>query len=93
MKFTPCGIVRDAGIPQPCGRESDYSSKLYDGIRLYRDGKQRPVIISRCKRSDPLPWRIVYGFSSVFFRTFEEAVAFCNTRDMTLVQSEENSHV
>ena len=88
MKFIPIGIVDDANIRMPYAKASDYSDKHYDGIQLRRTVKNDPVIIMKSKRDDPLRWKVMFGFSQVFFRTFAEAVEFCNSRGMKLAQEQ-----
>lgn len=88
MKFIPIGIVDDADIRMSYAKASDYSGKHYDGIQLRRTVKNGPVIIMKSKRDDPLRWKVMFGFSQVFFRTFAEAVEFCNSRGMKLAQEQ-----
>ena len=47
-----------------------------------------PVVIMRSKETDPLRWKVVYGFSRVFFRSLAEAVEFCNSRGFRLVKEQ-----
>ena len=42
----------------------------------------------RSKETDPLRWKVVYGFSRVFFRSLAEAVEFCNSRGFRLVKEQ-----
>ena len=88
MKFRPLGILRDAGRKMMPMKASDFSDKLYDGVEVRSGRDENPVVIMRCKRDDPLPWKVVYGFSQVFFRTFAEAVEFCNTRGFRLMKEQ-----
>jgi len=88
MKLIPIGIMEDAKEGLPCMKASDYSNKLYDGIQLRRTEKNDPVIIMKSKRDDPLRWKVMFGFSQVFFRTFAEAVEFCNSRGMKLAREQ-----
>lgn len=88
MKYHPNDIIDDADIPKPCVRASDYGDKLYDGVQLRKTEKGDPVIIMHCKRDDPLRWKVIYGFSTVFFRSFAEAVEFCNSRGMEIIKEQ-----
>ena len=72
-KFKPFGICKDAD-QKIRTKADDFSDRLYDGVEIRSDRKQNPVVIMRCKRIDPLPWKVVYGFSQVYFRSFGEAV-------------------
>ena len=87
MRLVPIGLSRESdGIFYM--RPEDFSSARYDGVQLRSDGKKNPVVIMHSKQTDPLRWKVVYGFSQVFFRSFAEAVAFCNTRGFQLVKDQ-----
>lgn len=47
---------------------------------LLQDRKGRPVVISQSKDDDLPIWKVEYGFSCIFFGTYEEAVAYCRGR-------------
>ena len=86
MKFKPIGIFRNAGTPRMDA--ADFSDKYFDGVEVRSDRKHNPVIIMGSRRTDPLSWKVVYGFSQVFFRSFAEAVEFCNTRGFQLMKEQ-----
>ena len=88
MKFKPIGIYKDADTRMPGMRASDFSDSAYDAVELRTDRKKNPVVIMHCKRDDPLRWKVVYGFSQIFFRSFAEAVEFCNSRGFQLVKEQ-----
>ena len=88
MKFTPIGIYRDSNAKVPHIKTSDYSTAAYDAVELRSGQKQDPVIIMHSKRTAPLMWKVVYGFSEVFFRSFAEAVEFCNSRGFQIVKEQ-----
>lgn len=88
MKFIPMGICGDADTAYSHMSAKAFSDSLYDGVELRTDRKSNPVIIMHCKRTAPLTWKVVYGFSEVFFRTFAEAVEFCNTRGFKLMKEQ-----
>ena len=46
---------------------------------------QIPVVIQRSNETAPLRWKVVFGYSQVFFRTLAEAVKFCNSRGFQLL--------
>ncbi len=85
MKFIPFGILKNTEV-KPLMEVIDYDDKLYDAVELRKDKRKRPVVIMHSKREDPLTWKVVYGFSEVYFRTFADAVAFCNSRGFQLVK-------
>lgn len=53
----------------------NYSCKV-----LLRDRKGRPVVISQNKDEDLPIWKVEFGFSSIFFGTYEETIAYCRGR-------------
>jgi len=87
MRFIPIGIA-DSSRVNTFMSPSDYSDKHFDGIQLRKTPNDRMVLIMHSKKTAPMEWKVMYGFSSVFFRSFEEAVAFCTERDMELVKGE-----
>ena len=88
MKLIPIGVYTEDGEHPMTMRASDYSDKLYDGVQLRRTEKGDPVIIMHCRRDDPMRWKVVYGFSTIFFRSFAEAVEFCNSRGMEIIREQ-----
>ena len=91
MNFIPYGIYTGKGMP-PEFNPSNYSDKFYDGVRGGYDRKNNPVVIMHCKRDDPYRWKVVYGFSTVFFENFKEAMDFCNSHEMRMFKENEDSH-
>ena len=90
MRIVHIGISRGSdGISFM--RPEDFSTDRYDGVQLRSDGRKNPVVIMHSKRTDPLRWKVVYGFSQVFFRSFADAVAFCNSRGFQLVKDQVDS--
>ena len=88
MKLKPIGICDEKG-EKPFGmKASDFSNKLYDGIQVRKTESGIPVIIMRSKRDDPLRWKVCYGFSQVFFESFQAAVEFCNSRGMEIMKEQ-----
>ena len=88
MKLRPIGIYTEDSKPPVTMRASDYSDKLYEGVQLRRTENGDPVIIMHCKRDDPMRWKVIYGFSTIFFRSFAEAVEFCNSRGMEIIREQ-----
>ena len=88
MKLIPIGITPEKKNILHGIKASDFSDKLYDGVQLRRTDKGTPVIIMHCKRDDPMRWKVVYGFSTVFFESFQAAVDFCNSRGMEIMKGQ-----
>ena len=87
MRLNPLGVSRDSdGISYMSPK--DFSNDRYDGVQLRSDGRKNPVVIMHSKQTDPLRWKVVYGFSQVFFRSLAEAVEFCNSRGFQLVKDQ-----
>ena len=87
MKLIPIGVSPDVDARRLM-RAEDFSDRRYDGIELRTDRQKNPVVIMHSKETDPLRWKVVYGFSQVFFRSFAEAVEFCNSRGFQLVKDQ-----
>ena len=88
MKLKPIGIYKNADARMPGMRAKDYSTDSYDAVELRTDRRKNPVVIMHSKRTAPLTWKVVYGFSEIFFRSFAEAVAFCNTHGFEMVKEQ-----
>ena len=56
----------------------DFSQKDYECGLVFQTTHGAPVVVSRHKSLDI--WKVQNGFSSVFFGTKAEALAFCNGR-------------
>jgi len=76
MNFIPIGIIPNADA-MPVLKASDFSDKNYDGVQLRKGQKDSIVLIMHSRKTSPMEWKVVYGFSQVFFHSFEEAVAYC----------------
>ncbi len=88
MKHIPIGIWSDAGKLPPRLRATDFSTDRFEGVELRTDRRCSPVVIMKSRQTDPLNWKVVYGFSTVFFRSFAEAVEFCNSRGFQMVKEQ-----
>ena len=88
MRLKAIGIYDEKRDALRFMKASDYSDRDYDGIQLRKWKDNMPVLISRSKKTAPLMWRVSYGFSQIFFRTFEEAVEFCSSRGMEMVKGQ-----
>lgn len=88
MKLRPIGIYNEKGKTPNSMKASNFSDDLYDGVQLRRSSQGDTVIIMRCKRDDPMRWKVIYGFSTIFFRSFAEAVEFCNSRGMEIIKEQ-----
>ncbi len=87
MRLVRSGITRDTEAVTHM-RPDDFSSSRYGGIQQKSDGGEDPVVIMRSKETDPLRWKVVYGYSQVFFRSLAETVEFCNSRGFRLVKEQ-----
>ena len=88
MKFIPIGIIDTENKIPVYMRASDFGNDRYEGIEIRADKKNAPVIVMRSKGEAPLPWKVAYGFSQIYFRTFAEAIEFCNSRGFKLVKEQ-----
>ena len=87
MRFVPIGVTRDTDATAYMKPE-DFSNKRYDGDQLKTGRQENLVVIMRSKETDPLRWKVVYGYSHVFFRSLAEAVEFCNSQGFRLVKEQ-----
>ncbi len=88
MKMRPIGIVRSKSDPHRFGKASDFSNNAYEGVRLFQAYNDTPVIVMKSKTTAPLMWMVAYGFSQIYFRSFEEAIAFCESRGMQMIKEQ-----
>lgn len=86
MKMKFMGIT-DAKKHIPKEMEpSDLSDKHYECITMGLDERDNMVAILHSKETAPLKWKVAYGMSQIYFRTFEEAMDFCNSRGMEIIK-------
>ena len=88
MKLKPIGIVPENNKKSFDMKASDFGNKYYDGIQVRQTESGIPVIIMRCKRDEPMRWKVCYGYSQVFFKSFEDAAEFCNSRGMKIMKEQ-----
>lgn len=55
---------------------------------IFRNHDNNPVVILHSRRTAPLKWKVVCGLSQVYFRSFSDAVEFCNSRGFRLVKAQ-----
>ena len=87
MRFIPISISREADSSRFM-RAEDFSNCRYDGVQQRTDREKNPVVIMPSRETAPLRWKVVYGFSQIFFRSFSEAAEFCNSRGFQLVKEQ-----
>ena len=56
----------------------DFSQKDYECSMLFQTKRGAPVVVARNKNLDL--WKVQNGFSTVFFGTKAEALAYCRGR-------------
>ena len=88
MKLIPVGIYDANGDSPIYVDAASFSDKNFDGVEVRKAPGGMPVIIMRSKKTAPLMWRVIYGFSQIYFRSFAEAVDFCNRRGMKLMKEQ-----
>lgn len=85
MRFIPIGITTEADI-QPIMNASDYSDDKYEGVQLRNTKQNKMVLIMHSKKPSPMGWKVVYGFSTVFFNSLSDAVEFCEEHGMKVMR-------
>lgn len=68
-------------------KADDFSNDHYDGVQLRRGRNNGMVLIMHSNRKNPFNWMVAYGFSTVFFPTFKDAVEFCQDHGMKLINT------
>ena len=58
----------------------DFSTKDYTCVKLLLTKRGRPVAILESNDTKNWHWRVQYGFSTVVFPTYAEAMQFCRER-------------
>ena len=61
-----------------------FSRGKYDCKLLLQKPNGMPVALSQCKDPDFPVWRIDYGFSTLIFKTYDEAIDYCKGRFLDL---------
>ena len=59
---------------------SDFEDDLYDGMSLYRRKDMKPVVLFVSKNAEPVRWKVLDGASGFYFRSYAEAINFCQMR-------------
>ena len=85
MQFIPIGTISKKNLVSMMS-PTDFSDRLYDGVQLRQDKKERPVVIMHSKRTSPMEWKVAFGCSEIFFNTLDEAVAYCEKHGMSLLK-------
>ena len=85
MRFIPIGITTEEKF-KPMMNASNYSDDKYEGVELRNSKQNKMVLIMHSKKPSPMGWKVVYGFSTVFFNSFSEAVAFCENHGMEMMR-------
>lgn len=75
MKFR-FSYTQNADFPER--NIKDYSHGKYECKQVMRTRKGLPVSVFH--NTDLDIWKVQYGFSTVFFGSYDEAIRFCNKR-------------
>lgn len=68
----------------------DFSTDDYTCIKLLLTKRGRPVAILESNDTKNWHWRVQYGFSTVVFPTYAEAMRFCRDRFFELSDTAQN---
>ena len=63
---------------KPTFDKSDFDTKDYECVNTYYTKKDQPVTLSRHKTMDV--WKVQYYYSTFIFKSYTEAVNFCEYR-------------
>lgn len=67
-----------------------FSTKDYACVKLMRTKKGKPVAISESNDTKNWHWRVQYGFSTVVFPSYADAMRFCRDRFFELSDTAQN---
>ena len=59
---------------------AQFWDKNYDCVRLYLTKFGKPVTVSESKDPQKPVWKVQYGFSQLFLKTYAEVTAYCKKR-------------
>ena len=88
MKNIPIGIIDTKHNFPVFIRASDCGNEHYGGVELRTDRRGNPVIVMRSNDPTPMPWKVAFGCSQIYFRTFKDVMAFCESHGFWLVFEE-----
>lgn len=74
MKFKP---IYNKKFRVSASDRDAFSTKDYTCMFILQTMKGKPVAVSRANDPDLLIWRVQYGFSTIYFADFAEAMDFC----------------
>ncbi len=66
------------GIPLESMDADDFTDDKYTGRTLMRHPGGMMAVLMQSKEIVPYPWRIVYGFTALYFKTRKEALDYCH---------------
>ena len=70
------GIAGD--IPLESMEADDFTDDKYTGKILLRHPCGQPAVLMQSKEIVPCPWRLVYGATTLYFKTRKEALGYCH---------------
>lgn len=68
----------------------DFSTKDYTCVKLLLTKRGRPVAILESNDTKNWHWRVQYGFSTVVFPSYADAMRFCRDRFFELSDTAQN---
>lgn len=61
----------------PVFNKRDFDTKDYECVNMYYTKKDLPVALSKHKTRNV--WKVQYGFSTLIFDSYTEAIAYCES--------------
>jgi hypothetical protein len=58
-------------------------NKNYNFYCLFKDRHRRPVFVFQSKDVRPCNWRVCFGWTSLHFKTYREAMNYCKRQGFT----------
>lgn len=89
MKYTAIGVPKEANEEMLRGMNPDnFSTKTHKAVSLGTDRNDNIVTIMHSRETKPMSWKVVYGMSQIYFKSFADAMDFCQSRGMEIMKGQ-----
>lgn len=69
-------------------KSSSLANKKYNFFCQLQDRHFQPVFIFQSKEASPCNWRICFGWTSLHFKTYQEAMEYCKNHGFSAPNGE-----
>lgn len=88
MKFRLVGTCENNKDALKTMNPSDFSTKTHNAVALGADSKDNVVVVMHSKETAPMSWKVAYGLSQIYFKSFADAMDFCQSRGMEIMKGQ-----